>query len=240
MPRPAPSAARRRARPASRGFTLVEVLVALVVMATLAALAWRGVDAIVRSRDANAAQMERTLRLNTVLAQWAQDLQQLHPTDAVPAIAFDGASLRLVRDADGGVQVVVWAHRGNQFTRWSGPVVTRVAELQDSWLGSQQLLGNEANQLRALEGVAAVQLYFFRRNGWSNAQSSGDLARTVAVPPPAGASAPAGAASQPPPAAAREVEELPGGVRLVLEFDGSAGWAGTLTRDVALAPQVLP
>jgi general secretion pathway protein J len=224
-------------RPPARGFTLVEVLVALVVMAILAALAWRGVDAIARSRDANSASMESALRVNTVLAQWAHDLQAVHNTTTVPPLAFDGASLRLVRDAEGGVQVVVWSLRGNVWTRWSGPVVTRVGELQDSWMRSQQLLGNEPNQLRALEGVGSVQVYFFRRDGWSNAQSSGDLAQAPPpAAPPASGPGPGGVAGN-----AAQAEELPSGVRLVLGFDGSgaAGLSGTLTRDVALGPQPL-
>ena len=53
-----PSALLTMANPRSfrdRGFTLVEVLVALVVMATLAVMAWQGVDGIVRTRDASQA-----------------------------------------------------------------------------------------------------------------------------------------------------------------------------------------
>ena len=37
----------------ARGFTLVEVLVALLVMAVMAGMAWQGVDGIVRSRRYN-------------------------------------------------------------------------------------------------------------------------------------------------------------------------------------------
>ena len=48
----------------ARGFTLVEVLVALVVMSILAGLSWQGVDAMVRSRDAVGATAERGLRLD--------------------------------------------------------------------------------------------------------------------------------------------------------------------------------
>jgi general secretion pathway protein J len=218
------------------GFTLVEVLVALVAMSVLAALAWRGIDGVARARETNAAQMERTLRVNAVVAQWAIDLQQLRDTGTVPAIAFDGASLRLVREAGDGVQIVVWSLRGKAWTRWSGPVVTRVDALQESWLRSQQLLGNEPNQLRALEGVEGVQVYFFRRGAWSNAQSSGDVAD--APPPPAQqpGSAPADGGGNAP----AQAEELPAGVRLVLAFDGSGGLIGTLTRDVALGPQTQP
>jgi general secretion pathway protein J len=197
-----------------RGFTLVEVLVALVIMAVLSTMAWQGIDGIVRARDISQAQTERILRLNTVIAQWDQDLQSLHDTSAVPALSFDGATLRLVRVAPQGVQVVAWSLQGNQWRRWAGPVVTRVAELQEGWLRSQQLLGNEPGQLPLLDGVSEVQVYFFRGNGWSNAQSSGDVA-------PAS-----------PAASAPQREVLPSGVRLALAVGEQR-----LTRDLVLAPQ---
>ncbi|MBC7938844.1 MAG: prepilin-type N-terminal cleavage/methylation domain-containing protein, partial [Chitinophagaceae bacterium] len=93
----------------ARGFTLVEVLVALLVLAILASLAWQGLDAIVRSRDIGNEALDRTLRLNTVVTQWEQDLQSVQDVGAVPALAFDGQSLRLTRRVEGGVALVVWA-----------------------------------------------------------------------------------------------------------------------------------
>jgi general secretion pathway protein J len=214
----------RRAR--QQAFTLVEVLVAMLVMAVMAGMAWQGIEGISRSRSTTEAHMEHTLRVNTVLAQWAQDLQMLYDTPLVPTLSFDGATLRLVRSSDDGVQVVAWALRGRTWMRWTGPVVGRHSQLQESWIRSQQLLGNEPNQLRALEGVSGVQVYFYRRNGWSNAQSTGDLQMpTPTLPgmPPVG----------------QPSVELPNGVRLVMSFiGGQAGMpAGTLTRDVALAMQ---
>jgi general secretion pathway protein J len=194
---------------------LVEVLVALLIMAVLSTMAWQGIDGIVRARDISQAQMERTLRLNTVMAQWDQDLLSVHDTTAVPALAFDGATVRLVRAAQGGVQMVAWSLQGTSWRRWAGPVVTRVSELQESWMRSQQLLGNEPGQLLLLDNVTEVQVYFFRGNGWSNAQSSGDTAQ-----PGAG-----GAAAQ------REL--LPSGARLVLALGEQR-----LTRDLVLAPQM--
>ena len=49
-------------------------------MAIMAAMAWQGVDGIVRARDASQARLEQTLRLNTVIAQWEQDLASLQDT----------------------------------------------------------------------------------------------------------------------------------------------------------------
>ena len=60
-----------------RGFTLVEVLVAMLIMAMLAVMAWQGVDGITRTRDVSQARLEQTLRLNTVMGQFEQDLQAL-------------------------------------------------------------------------------------------------------------------------------------------------------------------
>ncbi len=202
-----------RRRPA--GFTLVEVLVALAIMAVLAGLAWRGLDGMMRARDAGRTAIERTARLNTILAQWQQDLGAVFDSAVVPALTFDGQTLRVTRTVDGGVALVAWSLRGEQWQRWTSPPVTRTADLQEAWLRSQQLLGNEPGQVKLLEGVSEWQVYFFRGNTWSNAQSTGDLAQ-----------APAGAAS-----AAAPREALPQGVRLVLGLPG-----GALTRDIALGP----
>jgi general secretion pathway protein J len=201
------------------GFTLVEVLVALLIMAILSAMAWQGVDGMVRARDASQAAAERTLRLTTVMAQWEQDLASLYDNSNVPPIAFDGANLRLARVTADGAQIVVWSLREGVWRRWASQSVTRAFELQQAWLMSQQLIGNEVQQVRLLDGATQWQLYFFRGNAWSNAQSSAD---TAPAPPPT--------QGVPPGVAVRSV--LPGGVRLVLSFDDER----RLTRDVSLGP----
>ena len=166
----------------ARGFTLVEVLVALVVMAVLAGLAWRGLDGIVRSREISNEALDRCLRLNTVVTQWEQDLLAVQDTGAVPPLAFDGQTLRLTRRVDGGVALVVWAVRGGRWQRWTTPPVTRVSALSEQWLRSQQLLGNEPAQINLAEAVD-WQVYYFRGNAWTNAQSTGDFAPGGRAPP---------------------------------------------------------
>jgi general secretion pathway protein J len=199
------------------GFTLVEVLVALLIMAILSTMAWQGVDGMVRARDASQEAAERTLRLTTVMAQWEQDLGSLYDNPSVPAIAFDGANLRLARATPGGAQVVVWSLREGVWRRWASPIVQRAFELQQAWLISQQLIGTEDQQVRLLDGVTQWQVYFFRGNAWSNAQSSADIA-------------PAPSTGQP--AAPNARAALPSGVRMVI----SLGDRGSLTRDVLLGP----
>lgn len=212
----------------SRGFTLVEVLVALGIMATLAVMGWHGIDGIVRTRDASQIRLDHTLRLGTVLAQWEQDLASLQETDAVPAFNYDGKTLRLTRRSGDGVQLVAWSLTGSasqgdpdrlQWTRWAGPTVTGSAALQDSWLRSQLLQSNDPAVLRTLDGVSQLQLYCYRGNAWSNCQSTGNV---VATAPPA-SGVPAGVRTA-----------VPSGLRLVLTLN--SGRDGTLTRDVAFGP----
>ena len=225
---------------ARRGFTLVEVLVALLIMAVIAAMGWQGVSGMVKARDIGAQASDRTLRLSTVIGQWEQDLGALYDSGTVPGIQFDGAALRLVRRSDNGVQLVVWAVRDGLWQRWPGQVVRRGADLREAWLASQQLQGKEPGQLTVLDGVAGWQLYFWRGQGWSNAQSSGDLVTETAVVPAAsasGASAPGDVASAPgtgasvPVVTARSRTLLPTGVRLQLDLP-----EGRIHRDLMLPP----
>jgi general secretion pathway protein J len=173
-------AGRRRAA----GFTLVEVLVALMAMAVLAALSWQGLSMLLAAREANSRALEGTQRLASVVVQWEQDLLALTDTGVVPALQFDGRSLRLTRrgrDDSEGVVLVVFSLQSGRWTRWAAPPQVRVVELQEVWLRSQQLAADDPAQVLLAEGVQGWQLYFHRGEGWSNAQSSGDL---VNLPPP--------------------------------------------------------
>jgi general secretion pathway protein J len=207
----------------SQGFTLVEVMVALVIMAVLATMAWQGVDGLVRAREGAQRSGEAALRLGTVLLQWEQDLTQIQQSNAAPGLRFDGASLRLTRRAPGGVQVVVWTLQNRTWYRWAAPPVTRIQDLQEWWIRSQQWAAIQGDALRMLDDVDSQQVYFYRGNSWSNAQSTGDIEAPPAPPPPASG------ASQP--QIGGENEALPSGVRLVLTLP-----SGPLTRDLMVRP----
>ena len=210
------------------GFTLVEVLVAMVVMAIMSLMAWQGVDGIVRARESNQIRLEQTLRLETVISQWEQDLASLQAskdpasiqesTD-VPALTCDGQTLRLTRRTEGGLQVVAWSLRpdssNSMWQRWAGPAVTTKTALQESWLRTQQFQGNETGQLRALGGLDQWQVYFFQGNAWAKCQSTGTVDPAASSP-------------------ARQV--LPLGVRLVLGFAPGSGLNGSLVRDIRIEP----
>ena len=235
-----------RPRSRSRGFTLIELLVALSIMAVMAAMAWQGVDAVVRSREITQAHMERLLRLQSVMSQWEIDLREVHDSQVVPGLNFDGATLRLTRRRPEGLQVVAWTLRGGTLWRWSSPAVTAMDALQEHWMRSYQLLGSEAGTLAMLHGVSQWQLYHYHQSSssWSNAQSSGDLAGSAPAAEPAatpgrqdgqspdGGGAGAGNSATPPVIVNQEA--LPDGVRLLLQFGEGGTAAGTLTRDIRL------
>jgi general secretion pathway protein J len=192
---------------------------ALLIMAILEVMGWEVVDGMIRAREASQQAAERTLRLTTVIAQWEQDLSSLYENPSVPALVFDGANLRLVRLTPEGAQVVVWSLREGVWRRWASPTVRRAFDLQQAWLRSQQLIGNEEQQVRVLEGATEWQVYFFQGNSWANAQSSGNVVSAQVPGLPASA-------------AAAQRTLLPSGVRLVL----SLGPERRLTRDVLLGP----
>lgn len=231
-----PSRSRRAA-----GFTLIEVLVSLFILALMSAMAWQGVDAIARSRESTQARMDRLLRLQTVLAQWEADVQATIDTQVVPGLNFDGATLRMTRRQPEGVQVVAWTLRSGTLYRWTTPPSTALDTLQEGWMRSYQLLGNEAGTLAMLDKVAQWQLFVFltSSNGWSNAQSSGDVAQApppTADPPPPdpGASSPGnGVVSAAPPVVVNQ-DVLPDGLRLVIGFAPGGAADGALTREVRL------
>ncbi|MBN8488784.1 MAG: prepilin-type N-terminal cleavage/methylation domain-containing protein [Burkholderiales bacterium] len=208
-----------------RGFTLVEVLVALFVMAVLATMAWQGVDAMARTREGAQQASAQMLRLGNVLTQWEQDLNQIQDSAAAPSLRFDGAALRLTRRSPEGLQFVVWTLQDRQLWRWASPPVTRVQDMQDWWIRGQQWSAISGDALRMLGDVEGWQVYYWRLqdNTWSNAQSTGDVAPVAPPPVQPG--------EEPPPPPEFDRELLPRGVRLQLQMP-----PGLMTRDIVLRP----
>ena len=88
-----------QARPVQRGFTLVELLVALFILSLVAVLSWRGLDGMVRAQVATQARADQVLALQVGLAQWNADLEAIVPQPQEPALAWNGRVLRILRRA---------------------------------------------------------------------------------------------------------------------------------------------
>lgn len=208
------------------GFTLIELMVAIGIMAMMAGLSWRGIDGMARAQTQIKERADAVLTLQAGLAQWSADLDAIVQLPQNPALNWDGRGLRLTRRstqvAGDGILVVAWARRntlettGGQWLRWqSAPSYTR-EELQIAWSRAEQWAQNPVAADKRLEvrigPLQDWQIFFFRGNAWTNPLSS------------AGGSF-AGAAS--------EAALLPDGVRLVLNLPANQAISGTLVRDWA-------
>ena len=168
----------RRAR--STGFTLVEVMVALVIMALLSALAMRGMDALMRAKDSALASTDRTLKLNTGMSQFEYDMSMVVDSKVLPqAIMFDGATLRIARRTPQGIQLVLWTLQDHRWQRWASAPVTRMAQLTDAWMRSQQWDAIRSGAITVLENVDDFQVYVCNPAAanttgcsWNNVQST--------------------------------------------------------------------
>jgi general secretion pathway protein J len=222
-----------RAR-ASRGFTLVELLVALFAMALLAVMSWRGLDGMTRAQAQTEARADEVLTLQVGLSQWAADLDAVIQLPQTAALDWNGRVLRMTRrgtaSAADGMLVVAWTRRTvngqGTWLRWQSPQVITRGDLEAQWQRADTWSRNPGDDER--RGEVAVtplddwQIFYFRENAWTNPQSSD---ATVAATTP-------GATAAPPVLPTNlGTPVLPDGVRLVLMLPAGQAISGTLTRD---------
>lgn len=86
-----------RPRRCQAGFTLIEVMVAVLIMAVISLIAWRGLDSMTRTNDQLQARMEETARMTRALQQIEMDLTW-RATVELPSVATEA----LAADGEGG------------------------------------------------------------------------------------------------------------------------------------------
>ena len=204
-------------KPTTAGFTLIELMVAIAVMALLAIMSWRGLDGMSRAHEQNRARGDAVLTLQTTLSQWSADLDATIALSQTHPIDWDGRTLRLTRrgpdQAQPVVYVVAWTVRSDsdgvqRWRRWqSVPFVTRT-EWQLAWDRAASWSQGGGSDARgadvALMPLQNWQIAYFRDNLWTAAVTSEALGTENPVPD---------------------------GVRLVLDLPPGPALAGQLVRD---------
>lgn len=211
-----------------KGFTLVELLVALMVMALLAVLSWRGLDGMTRAQSQTQQRADEVLTLQAGLGQWAADLDALLEQPSTTALDWDGRGLRLTRRSSDpqatGPLVVAWTRRTvdgtDQWLRWQSPQVHSRAELAQAWSNAALWAQNPSDDAKrsevALTPLADWRIFYYRDGAWSNPLSSSATAAAPATPANVGVIADT---------------SIPDGVRLVLTLPPGQALAGVITRD---------
>jgi general secretion pathway protein J len=128
----------------ARGFTLVELLVAIGILAMVAVLGWRGLDGIVRARVALTDQMEMTRGMQLAFAQMQSDCE--HAADATmlgrrPFLLQADNRLTLVRtvfneNEPARLQVISYRLVDGRLTRRESNTTRDLVELDALWQAS--------------------------------------------------------------------------------------------------------
>jgi len=174
-------------RSAACGFTLVEVLVALGVMALLSVLSWQGIDTLLRSREITYLRVGEVALMQSSLRQWQMDLDAMQTfPDLLPegSLSWDGRVMRVLRRSatptssgtDGGVHVVAWTLREGHWYRWQSTGLQTRSQVRQAWQAASQWGHHPDSEWRRQETrlmpAQSWQLLYCRGHTWTDPQSS--------------------------------------------------------------------
>jgi general secretion pathway protein J len=165
-----PSSVRRR------GFTLVELLVAISILAIVAVLGWRGLDGIVRARAALTEQMETTRGMQLAFAQMTSDCEHIALRDVLdqrPYLLAGAGRFTLVREvfADNQpsrLQVVAYRIVDGALVRRESAATRDMLQLDALW--QSQVSDTDTSGAVVLQtGVTGMQISTWQNNAWRQA-----------------------------------------------------------------------
>jgi general secretion pathway protein J len=163
-----------------RAFTLVELLVAISILAIVAVLGWRGLDGIMRARFTLTAQMETTRGLQLAFAQMQSDCEHMADQETLgtrPILMSEADHLTLVRTVmtegePSRLQVVSYRVKNGVLSRRESNATRELQQLDMLW---QSAIGNADTSAAVTlqSGVQAMVIRVWEGGGWKVSVAAG-------------------------------------------------------------------
>jgi general secretion pathway protein J len=156
-----------------RGFTLVELLVAISILAIVAVLGWRGLDTIVRARISLTEQMETTRGMQLAFAQLQSDCEHIAGEDIMlkrPFLLAANDRITMVRtvfadNEPSRLQVVSYRIIDGTLSRRESLATRDLSQLDVLW----QAAVSDADSTAAVAlqpGVTGIEVMTWQNNAW--------------------------------------------------------------------------
>jgi general secretion pathway protein J len=171
-----------------RGFTLVELLVAISILGMVAVLGWRGLDGIVRARAGLTDQMEVTRGMQLAFAQMQSDCEHLAAAALVgsrPTLVAEEGRLTLVRtvfleNTASRVQVVAYRLVDGVLLRRESNATRDLSQLDLLWKAA--ISDTDTTPPVALQsGIAAMQMLIWQNGTWRQSVVTAPAAGGVTI-----------------------------------------------------------
>ena len=185
---------------AQHGLTLVELLVAISIMAFVAVLGWRGLDSITRARASLNQELEQTRGMQLAFAQMQTDCMNVMNAaelDGRAPVQIDPARITLIRRTQpeaqpGALQLVTYRLRDGLLTREESQPTRDLTRLEQyAQLVQSTASSVTQSQVRLQAGVQAMNLRVWADDGrgWripNNMDSNVPTSRAALMNPQAG------------------------------------------------------
>ncbi|MEA5097974.1 MAG: prepilin-type N-terminal cleavage/methylation domain-containing protein [Burkholderiaceae bacterium] len=166
--------------PRRNGLTLVELLVAISILAIVAVLGWRGLDSILRSRAILTNELEQVRAMQLTFAQIQRDCEQIARPGILagrPVLATAEGRLTLVRNVTGDgqplrLQVISYRLIDGTLMRSESAATSNLRELDAQWRAAGDA-ASDTTTIALQSDLSAMTLRYWPGNasGWQTPTS---------------------------------------------------------------------